>query len=71
MQIKITQCCGVHGEVVEVDEILEVDDPTGKLLIGIGKAEPYEAPAPAPKMQNADPKGQNQDPKITNQDPKP
>lgn len=66
MQIKITACCGVHGEIVEPGEILDVDDPTGKMLVGIGKAEPFEE-----TIQHQDPEIQSQDPTVSNQDPKP
>jgi len=70
MEIKITQTCGVHGEVVEKDEVVDVDDATAKTLIGMGKAESAEAPVPAnPTIKTQDPGSQNQDPKITNSDP--
>ncbi len=38
MQIEIKECCGVHGEIVDKGDVVEVDDPTAKMLIAIGKA---------------------------------
>jgi hypothetical protein len=43
--IKITQCCGIEGQIVDVGEVVEVEDFIAQRLIGMGKAEPYEAPA--------------------------
>jgi hypothetical protein len=61
MDIEITQTCGVHGEVVEEGEIVEVDDATAKLLIGIGKAKP--------SIQTREPQIQHSDPSATHGDP--
>lgn len=67
MQIQIVQACGIHGELVEVGETPIVDDPTAKMLIGIGRAIPFEPPP----IQTGDPKPQTPDPKPQTQDPKP
>lgn len=68
MQIEIKECCGVHGEIADKGEILEVDDPTAKMLIAIGKAVPFADP----DIPDADePEIQTQDPEPTNRDPKP
>lgn len=42
--IRILQCCGIEGEVVEAGEIVTVSDGTARRLIGMGKAEPYLKP---------------------------
>ena len=60
MQIEIIQPCLVHGEHAEVGEFVDVDDPTGKMLIGIGRAKLLQVADPTP--QNADPTPVNQDP---------
>lgn len=61
-EIEILETCGIHGEVVERGEVVEVDTATARSLIGMGKARPY--------IQTQDPKPQTQDPKITTADPK-
>ena len=38
MQIKIDETCGIEGEVAEVGEVIEVDDPLAKQLISYGRA---------------------------------
>jgi len=63
MQIEIKECCGIHGEVAERGEILEVDDPTARMLVAIGKAVPF--------LGEDEGEIQTQDPTPTNRDPKP
>lgn len=65
MQIEIIEPCGIHGEIVDKGEIVEVDNPTGKVLIGMGKAALYLDDAPsAPTIQTQDPTPQTRDPQT-------
>lgn len=40
--IKITQCCGIEGEIVDVGEIVTVPEGVALRLIGMGKAVPHD-----------------------------
>lgn len=54
MKIRALRNVGVDGRSVAVGEVVEVDDRTGRFLIGIGKAEAYvevEVAAVAPPEQ--------------------
>ncbi len=79
MQIEIKECCGVHGEIVDKGDVVEVDDPTAKMLIAIGKAVRFnpedegEPPAEDEGEGEGEPGGeiQHQDPTPTHRDPQP
>jgi len=79
MQIEIKECCGVHGEIVEKGDVIEVDDPTAKMLVAIGKAVRFN-PEDEVELPGDDEAGdepelegeiQNQDPDPTHRDPQP
>lgn len=77
MQIEIKECCGVHGEIVEKGDVIEVDDPTAKMLVAIGKAVRFnpedEGDLPVEDEAGDGPELegeiQNQDPAPTHRDP--
>jgi len=83
MQIEIKECCGVHGEIVEKGDVIEVDDPTAKMLVAIGKAVRFnpedegelpvedEGADEAPVEDAPEGEIQNRDPTPTNRDPQP
>lgn len=81
MQIEIKECCGIHGEIVEKGDVIEVDDPTAKMLVAIGKAQPFNpeeetdlgSEEEAGDDPEAEPEGEieHQDPAPTHRDPQP
>ncbi|MGD1146970.1 MAG: hypothetical protein ABR961_03335 [Thermoanaerobaculaceae bacterium] len=60
MRVKIVEPTSANGHPVHVGEVLETDDRSGHLLIGLGKAVRVEAsgltsaaPAEAPEVETA------------------
>lgn len=50
MKIRLLRNCGIRGASHKVGDIVDVDEPTARLLVGIGKAE-----RPSETVENPDP----------------
>lgn len=59
-KIRILEGCLIHGEHVDRDEEPEVDTPTARMLVAIGKA----ILLPTATIQTRDPKAATRDPKA-------
>lgn len=70
MQIEIKECCGIHGEIVEKGDVIEVDDPTAKMLVAIGKAQPFN-PEEEADLGSEEEAGDETEGEIEHQDPAP
>jgi hypothetical protein len=55
MKITITHACGIEGEIVDVDETVDVAESVAKSLVAMGRAIPYVAPAKPAKSGETKP----------------
>jgi hypothetical protein len=68
MKIEITRNTVCQQKVVCIGDVINADESEARLLIGLGKAEPFvkPEPEPEPEVENRD-----DDVKVDNRDPEP